>query len=146
MPENAPYLMSEMTGEQYLDAISCPRINPIEQGKRVVDSSRGIRASSSNAMSTAGGTHGSEIDDEDLSDNEDYVPRNVSLLDETLAKNSSKPSPEGGVMRFVDDFGGMRRYSFLDPNDEHHAYFRWRLSQNKSGNGIPPQHDYRTHV
>lgn len=35
-PENAPQLISEMTNEQYLDAISCPRIDPTNQGAKVM--------------------------------------------------------------------------------------------------------------
>lgn len=31
----APQLVSTMTNEQWLDAISCPRIDPITQGKKV---------------------------------------------------------------------------------------------------------------
>lgn len=35
-PDNAPQLVSEMTNEQYLDAISCPRIDPIKQGAKIL--------------------------------------------------------------------------------------------------------------
>ena len=31
----APQLVSTMTNEQWLDALSCPRIDPIKQGKKV---------------------------------------------------------------------------------------------------------------
>lgn len=32
---SAPQLVSTMTNEQWLDALSCPRIDPIKQGKKV---------------------------------------------------------------------------------------------------------------
>ena len=35
-PESAPSLLSAMTDDQWLDAISCPRIDPIRQGQRVM--------------------------------------------------------------------------------------------------------------
>lgn len=31
----APQLVSTMTNEQWLDALSCPRIDPIKQGKKI---------------------------------------------------------------------------------------------------------------
>lgn len=37
-PAGAPPLVSAMTDEQWLDAISCPRIDPINQGKKVMTS------------------------------------------------------------------------------------------------------------
>lgn len=37
-PADAPPLVSAMTDEQWLDAISCPRIDPINQGKKVMTS------------------------------------------------------------------------------------------------------------
>lgn len=35
-PEGAHSLVSAMTDEQWLHAISCPRIDPINQGQRVM--------------------------------------------------------------------------------------------------------------
>ena len=35
-PASAPPLVSAMTDEQWLDAISCPRIDPTNQGKKVM--------------------------------------------------------------------------------------------------------------
>ena len=32
---DAPQLVSTMTNTQWLDAISCPRVDPIKQGKKV---------------------------------------------------------------------------------------------------------------
>lgn len=32
---STPQLVSTMTNEQWLDALSCPRIDPIKQGKKV---------------------------------------------------------------------------------------------------------------
>ena len=34
-PAKAPNLVSAMTDQQWLDAISCPRIDPTNQGKKV---------------------------------------------------------------------------------------------------------------
>ena len=35
-PDTAPKLNSRMTHEQYLDAISCPRMDPIHKGHKIM--------------------------------------------------------------------------------------------------------------
>lgn len=45
-PKGAHPLVSAMTDEQWLDAISCPRIDPINQGQRVM-TRNGVNSDSS---------------------------------------------------------------------------------------------------
>lgn len=52
-----PTLVSAMTDEQWLDAISCPRIDPINQGKMVMTSQDTDSESSDTDSSDADGPY-----------------------------------------------------------------------------------------
>jgi hypothetical protein len=64
---SAPPLLSTMTNEQWLDALSCARIDPIKQGKRVFRTFKSDGESSN--------TDSSDIDsaNEEIDSNEDEV-------------------------------------------------------------------------
>ena len=170
--ENAPHLISEMTNDQYLDAISCPRIDSKTQGKKVTDSLGGLDASSRSDNELTDDTH--DYDDDDDSAEED-VDAGVSRLTSepsqsrryqghaTLLKGAAEPDGEtersieqvcrlisrvsadvaGDLERRLrEEFKHNARYSFLDPQASLHPYFRWRLDRNRAGDGIPPEYDY----
>jgi hypothetical protein len=48
---SAPHLVSTMTDEQWLDALSCPRIDPIKQGKKVFKATKSDTESSNTDLS-----------------------------------------------------------------------------------------------
>lgn len=56
-PADMPTLVSAMTDEQWLDAISCPRIDPINQGKMVMTSQDADSESSDTDSSDADGPY-----------------------------------------------------------------------------------------
>ena len=161
LPGDAPYLVAKMTGEQYLDAISCPRVDPVMQGKQITASLR-----EDNPMSTYA-IPGGALQDENEDDSEDMDwsdSTRYQVVDEPdSGKTSSRPSADTErtiervcrmiclgngngsrkiEQRLAETFAGASKYSFLRPGHEHHAYFRWRLKRNSYGDGILPQYDY----
>ena len=160
-PDKAKQLVAEMTDTQYLDAFSCPRIDPISQGKKVV---RFL------------GDENNSSDTEDSFSDEDHTEKIAADTDafnsdesdggrvyETLPKGVIQP---GGIMeRDVERIcriicleaehrrekleNHLRsskerrpRFTFLNPSDTFHSYFRWRLRCNELGNGIAPEYDH----
>ncbi|KAL9128689.1 MAG: hypothetical protein Q9217_002682 [Psora testacea] len=159
--EDAAQLSTEMTDEQYLDAISCPRIDPINQGKKVMRS----LDDDEDSLDTEKSTSDMEDIDEDPADAsaDDSDASEGGRAYETLPKGVMKPN---GIMerdvertcRIICMEGKHRRdklehllrnskahkprFNFLDPKNKFHTYFRWRLRCNERGNGIGPEFDH----
>lgn len=165
LSRSAPYLVTKMTGEQYLDAISCPRLDPIVQGKQVAASLNGQcvppgfsipaydRRRNNDSDESDDGTSG---DIENRSDDEgslqETLPSGLECPNARLERLIervcrmiclSKADNTSNLERqFLEQFGRDTRYSFLNPSNEHHEYYLWRLDRNKAGCGIKPQYDY----
>ncbi|KAG8527629.1 uncharacterized protein KY384_007782 [Bacidia gigantensis] len=160
-----PHLISEMTDSQYLDAISCPRIDAMTQGKQVaqlLDNSTQPIPTTSTTDSTS---RPPEEPNEDIfsSDTESDVSSSGHIYESLFPKTSQPPgtveqdiekicrlismSPshlEGIIERqYLERMTGQQaqRFGFLDPTDSFHPYYRWRLERNRRGDGIGPEFD-----
>ena len=76
----APELVSTMTNEQWLDAISCPRVDPIKQGKKV-------------SMTLKSDTESSDTDSLDMDSGDEELHMNQALPNpqENARKKHGKP-------------------------------------------------------
>ncbi|KAL2044412.1 hypothetical protein N7G274_003117 [Stereocaulon virgatum] len=178
-PDNAVQLVSEMTNEQYLDAISCPRIDPIKQGAKILGG---------DDISLATETEGTDVEKSELdlgetTEEEDYATHSA---DEGPPANDDDDQweywPDGAVRPDSIDTqikieGVCRRLvaagntdaaiarneaafkqawsnnparraqaSWLWEDDPHHVYYKWRLSRNRAGKGIPESEDEKHYV
>ena len=163
-----------MTNEQYLDAMSCPRIDPIKQGAKI------LGGDDISFATDTEGTDGekSELDLGETTEEEDYAAHSA---DEDPAADDEDDRweywPVGAVRPDSIDIqikieGLCRRLvsagnndvaiihneavikqawannpvrraqaSWLWEDDPHHIYYRWRLSRNRAGKGIPESED-----
>ena len=154
-----------MTNEQYLDAISCPRIDPISQGKKVMRSPDDDEYSSDEdeTASIEAATEPDAVDvkgdDSDISDGGrayETLPKGVIQPDGIVERDiericriicmEAKPRRERFEHLLSEAKGQQPRFSFLIPGNNHHSYFRWRLHTNEMGNGIGPEFDHGTGV
>lgn len=125
--ENAPNLVSDMTKEQYLDAISCPRIDPINKGRNIM---RPL---------------GADSDDFGLTTDEEKPPpmcrprdAKIRYLIEGVCREISKKSEDEHqqVIKFLrKHFKADHRYMFLKTYDPLHHFFLWRLKRNRAKRG-----------
>lgn len=146
-----------MTSKQFLDAISCPRNNPTQQGKQVM--------SSEEDSSTDDETETEREDDEDdgATYSEDETVSEGGTIYEYLPANYTKPEnrrmevdiektcrlicmvSKDKRTRYEDLItekkGHLPRFTFMNPGDKFNKYFRWRLEKNEKGQGIGPEWD-----
>lgn len=156
-PEGAPQLISEMTNEQYLDAISCPRIDPIKQGQKVMAQAEETLLESGDGDDKVEIMDDTEDEENEEEDEEEYetLPEGASRPDDCVAErrieriaraiciHSVKEQAfyEGRVrQKFLDD-PKWAKHSFLLPGDRHHIYYKYRIAENRAGRGIDPEHD-----
>ena len=158
-----------MSNEQYLDAISCPRIDPVAQGEKLAHSLGRKDASSDTAEdSEAYETDKTSIDG-DISP-EDHDGDQQKGLGKAKAGRLANNPPEGTIepdgqmersieqvcriicaapdsssaeleRRFREKFKDRPKYTFLDPESRFHTYYKWRLARNRAGDGIAPKYD-----
>lgn len=147
-------LVSEMTHEQYLDAISCPRTDPIAEGRVIMQSLEGENADISD-----------DEEAEEDSESEAHTPGDSDATErrqlyETLPNDLVQP--KGVIEQEVEKIcrivtmtpSQMRdkvetsilksrtaRFGFLDAKNEFYKYYRWRLQCNLLGDGIDPKYD-----
>lgn len=157
-PDNAPQLVSEMTNEQYLDAISCPRIDPIKQGEKVMPKSEELFAESETESKqdeeSNAETVGEVKDDEDDGEWETLPVgairppefRRERLLEQICRAICCKPEKEQDMRerRFKQLAVSNPKWatcSFLFPSDRSYIYYKWRLAENRAGRGIPVEYD-----
>lgn len=151
-PENAPQLVSELTEEQYLDAISCPRIIPPKHVKNVMGDP------AEPAHSDEDGDEESELDLEDTEEEEEeeeeveklppgvvrpddhVIQRRIEVLSRVIC--SKPPKQHGAVEAHLrKKLQGKADHRFLNPHNVHHRYYKWRLAENKAGRSYAPEDD-----
>ena len=158
-PNDAPHLVSEMSNEQYLDAISCPRIDPTRQGQKVM-----AEAEETLFKSEDDDENGEVFNDtEELGDLEEdeeeegyeTLPKDAIRPDDCLTERRieriaraicTHPAKEQAFyeeqmrQKANNDFK-WAKCSFLLPTDRHHVYYQYRLAENRAGRGIDPDYD-----
>ena len=157
--EHTTDLISELSNKQFLDMISYPRVDPVSQGKTVMQTLRGADEASEveDAWSDADQPKISEPDDEDTESDVSDGGRSY----ETLPKGLRQPNglterniericrvicsaPPRTAAKLESKFGKLKdkpQFAFLNPTNGYHAYYQWRLERNRAGNGIPPEYD-----
>ena len=151
---NSKRLAAEMTHEQYLDAISCPRTDPIAEGRVIMRSLEAENADSSDDEE-AEQDYESEAHTPDGSDatergqlyetlpNDLVQPKGVIEQDVericrivTMTPSHMQHELETNILK-----SKTSRFAFLDAKDEYHNYYRWRLQRNRLGEGVNPKYD-----
>lgn len=156
-PENAPQLVSEMTDEQYLDSISCPRINPIEQGQKVmprVEEPLMESADDDEKVEIADDTedeYDDEVDEEEyeflpegaICPNDCVAERRIERIARAICIHPVKVQAlyEGHMKQKALNDPKWAKHSFLLPGDRHYIYYKYRVAENRAGRGIDPEHD-----
>lgn len=156
-PDSAPQLVSEMTNEQYLDAISCPRIDPIKQGQKVMAQVDESLFESEDGDEKIEITDDTENEDDDDEDEEEYetLPEGAIRPDDCVAERRIERIARAICIRSVNEQafyeGQMKqkflndpkwaKHSFLLPSDRYHIYYKYRIAENRAGRGIDPEYD-----
>ena len=156
-PENAPHLVSEMTNEQYLDAISCPRIDPIRQGQKVMAQVEESILGSEDGDENIDLTDDIEDGNHDDNDEEEYeslpdgaIPpndcvaeRRIERIARAVCVHPAKEQDffEEHMKQKVSNDPKWAKHSFLLPDDPHHIYYKYRIAENRAGRGIDPEYD-----
>ena len=143
-----------MTNEQYLDAISCPRIDPIRQGQKVL-----AHVEDSFLESEDGDTkieiNDDTDDEEDEEEEYETLPEGAIRPADCLAERRiervvraicihpiEKQSFYEDLMKLkLADDPKWAKHSFLHPGDRHHIYYKYRIAENRAGRGIDPEYD-----
>ncbi len=161
-PDNAPQLVSEMTNEQYLDAISCPRIEPITQGKKIMRPSvEDYFSSEEDEKETGKEEAGKEDKAADSSSADEvseggtkygYLPKGANeppgLMERDIERTCRMicMRPERKRHQYealiMTKKGHLPKFAFLKKGNKYHIYYQWRLVRNEAGKGIGPEHDY----
>ena len=156
-PDNAPQLVSEMTDQQYLDSISCPRINPIEQGQKVMPRVEERLIESEDGDEKVEIVDDTEDEYDDEVDEEEYevLPEGAIRPDDCVAERrieriaraicihpvKDQALYEGHMKHKATNDPKWAKHSFLHPDDRHHIYYKYRVAENRAGRGIDPEHD-----
>ena len=154
--ESTINLISEMSNEQFLDVISCPRVDPISQGKTVMQSlgeASGVEDASSeaeHARISEGDDEGTESDVSDGRCNYEALPKGLHQPDGITERNIERicriicTAPSRATAKLESKFRKLKdrsQFAFIDPTNKYHAYYQWRLERNRAGDGIPPEYD-----
>lgn len=156
-PDNAPHLVSEMTNEQYLEAISCPRIDPIRQGQKVMAPVEEHFLESESGEEKPEIIEDTEDEDDEEEDEEQYetLPKGAIRPDDCVAERRIEriaraicihPVKEQAfyedlmIKKHIDD-PKWAKHTFLLPGDRHHTYYKYRIAENRAGRGIDPEYD-----
>ena len=156
-PDNAPQLVSEMTDEQYLDAISCPRIDPIRQGQKVMAQVEEPCLDSEDGDETVEITDDAGDEDNKDAEDEEYetLPEGAIRPDDCVAERrieriaraicihpvEEQAFYEDRMLQKSADDPKWAKHSFLRSGDRHHIYYKYRLAENRGGRGIDPEYD-----
>ena len=146
-----------MTNEQYLDAISCPRIDPIKQGQHVMPLVEEHFLDSEDGDEKVDLTEDTEDEVDDEDDDEEYetLPDGAIRPDDCVAERrieriaraicihpvKEQAFYEGNMRQRVLDDPKWAKHSFLLPTDRHHIYYQYRIAENRAGRGIDPEYD-----
>ena len=147
-------LVSEMTREQYLDAISCPRTDPIAEGRMVMQSLEETNADSSDddeaeqdddsEAPTLGASDATERGQlyetvpNDLVEPNGVIEQDLEKICRivTMTPSHMQHELEESILK-----SRTARFAFLDPENEFHNYYKWRLQCNRLGEGVNPKYD-----
>ena len=161
-PEAVPVLVSDTSNEQYLDAISCPREDPITQSKNASHSLDDSESSSEEESSSPSANAGEGRQDDEASQlNEtgavdaqptyEVLPRGAMQPDGATERDIericrliclSPPLVSGKVeQKLKNRLKEKSRFGFLGPGHKFHSYYKWRLERNRLGDGIAPEYD-----
>ena len=134
-PDTAPQLVSHMTQEQYLNAISCPRIDPIHKGRNIM---RPLDA---------------DPDDFGLTTDEEKPPpigkpqdAKTKYLIEGVCREICRRSEDESkkFIKFVkNNLKHNADYGFLKRSHRFHRFFLWRLKNNRAKRGWSLEKLYR---
>ena len=146
-PRSAPNLISSMTHEQYLDAISCPRIDPIHKGRNIM---RPLNADPEDFGPTTTDDDDGYYTDSDAKAKQERRRHQSSalitkptsslsnyLIELTAHTLSSLPTSE--IVQFYKHakhaLRGNKDYTFLRKSHPSYTFFLWRLKRNRKNKG-----------
>lgn len=146
-----------MTNEQYLDAISCPRIDPIKQGQKVMAQVEENFLESEDGDEKVEIIDDTEDEDSEEEDEEEYetLPEGAIHPDDCVAERrieriaraiciysvKEQAFYEGHMKQKFLNEPKWAKHSFLLPSDRHHIYYKYRIAENRAGRGIDPEYD-----
>ena len=155
-----------MTNEQYLDILSCPRVDPVRQGAKILVAD--------NASTTAGASDTEkELSSSGIDDGttEDGVEEGSLLESALLPRGIIRPPTRRGQVRVeaiarrisvaVQNIPHSRKehvihsmevkiknlfknnphYEFILPSDPYNPYYKWRITENRANRGVDPSYD-----
>ena len=155
-----------MTNEQYLDALSCPRNDPVKQGAKIMGNNDA--STMTGATGTDGELSSSGIEDETSDDdwvkpdmlNDANLPpgvirpvtRRAQARVEAVARrlvsanmNSNHAQINLAIRqmegRMQKSFENNRDFRFLFPDDPYNPYYKWRIAETKANRGVDPRFD-----
>ena len=150
-PDGVPRLVSEMTEEQYLDAISCPRIDPMKEARKVLvgdeDSAISVEDSDQSELDLG------DTEDEEDEEEENLPPgvirpddvsqqRRIEVMCRIICSKSSGSKKDGAMEAHLrKKTRGQADSRFLDTHNRFYSYFKWRLAENRAGRGYNPEDD-----
>ena len=155
-----------MTNDQYLEALSCPRIDPVKQGAKIMgnhDASTMTGTTGTDGEDSSSGVEDETSDDDwgkpDLLDDASLPPsvirpvtRRAQARVEAVARrlvsanmnlnnaqiNLAIGQMEGRMQRL---FENNPEFRFLFPDDPYNPYYKWRIAENKANRGVDPRFD-----
>ena len=146
-----------MSNEQYLDAISCPRIDPIRQGQKVLAQKEESFLESEDGDQKIEIKDDTEDEDVDEEDEEEYetlpegaicpndciAERRIERIARAICIHSAAEQAfyEDRMRQKLINDSKWAKYSFLLPGDRHHIYYQYRIAENRAGRGIDPEYD-----
>lgn len=155
-----------MTNEQYIDALSCPRIDPVKQGAKIMgndDASITMEATGTDVEQSSSGAEDETSEDDaeepELLDDANLAPgvirpttRRAQARVEAIArrlaianmnlnhtqKNLAIRQMEGRMQK---QFKNNPGFKFLFPDDPYNPYYKWRIAENRANRGVDPRFD-----
>ena len=165
-PKNAPRLISEMTNEQYLDTLSCPRIDPVKQGAKIMgndDASMTTEATGTDVEQSSSGvedeTSGDDGQEADLLDDANLAPglirpttrraqarveaiaRRLVIANMNLDHTQKNLAIRQMEVKMQKLFENNPEFKFLFPDDPYNPYYKWRIAENRANRGVDPRFD-----
>lgn len=139
-----------MTDKQYLDAISCPRIDPIKQGENVMS---GDEVTAGESSTNRKRLEELNLDDTEDDEEEGMLPPGVRRpevraqqvrIERICRVICTKPQHQQNALEanMKQKFRGKSDSTFLFPRDPYHLFYKWRLAENRAGRGIDPEDDF----
>ena len=145
-----------MTDEQYLDAVSCPRIDPIKQGQKVMAQAEESFLDSEDGDEKVDLTDdvedGNDDDEDDeyeslpegaIPPNDCVAERRIERIARAVCIHPAKDQDffEEQMKQKLTNDPKWAKHSFLLPGDRHHIYYKYRIAENRAGRGIDPEYD-----